>query len=133
MLTKPLPILQSIIKSGDAQSAARATHIVRAIIDKKPDAILKQEDSRLGQYVEIYNRYASRTIDELKSELENINSLPAIDIIIILHLIESFKRPSKIQWPVFLRQKTRQRLYLDDDLDFMDALNAELPSSPPPR
>lgn len=97
MLTKSLPELQRILKSGDAESAARAGQIIRAITKRKPDDFLKNE--KLEDHINVYKKYLKKSLEDLKKSLENIKSLPAIDVIIILHLVGNFKTPSKIKWP----------------------------------
>lgn len=105
MLNKSIPELQKIIKSGDAKTSGYAAQIIRAISEKKPDEILKNESNNLHKYLDNYNRYSKFSIEDLKTELININELSAINIIIVLHLINSFRKKSNIRWPK-LQSKT---------------------------
>ena len=96
MLTNTIPSLQQIVKTGDARSAAQASLILRSIADKKPDQIIT--DAGPEKYYSVYDRYSRENIQSLQGELENITNLPAIDVLIILHILQSLKRPSKIKW-----------------------------------
>lgn len=131
MLTKSIPELQQIIKTGEAESAAYAGQILRAITKKRPDDFLKNE--RLENHLQIYKKYSKKSLNDLKQSLENLKTLPAIDLIIILHLIGNFQKPSKIKWPTS-DYKLKRRLKWDpDEIKFLMQLNDEMPIEPPPR
>lgn len=98
MLLKTLPELQILTREAGVATASRAAGVIRAIKNKKPDAFLKQMDN-LSEYNAAYERYAEMNIPNLQKELANINSLPVIDILIILHLICKVKDGSSIVWP----------------------------------
>lgn len=107
MLNKTLPELQNLIKTADAKTAAYAAQILRAVTEKNPDPLLKQEEPRLKNHINVYNRYSKLSIGDLKNSLQDINTLPAINTLVILHLIGNLKKPSSVSWPnISSRQKT---------------------------
>jgi phage terminase large subunit GpA-like protein len=127
MLTNTVPALQSIIKNGDAKQAAYAAQIIRSISEKKPDDILRVEKDNLTRYIDIYHKYQIYSIPDLKIQLSNLNTLPAIDIIIILHIIGNLKKPSLIIWPE--KTKYKDRIYdYTQAVDFTSGMFDSLPT-----
>src|SRR4030042_5148438 len=100
MLSKTIPELQGIIKNGDAEQQAYLTDILRAITEKNPDRILQdiEKTSGLFDYYQTYDEYKKKSISDLRGLLDNINILPVINILIILHLISAIKKKSKVKW-----------------------------------
>lgn len=131
MLNKTLPELQKITKTLDAETAIYVRHIIRAITKNKPDDFLKNEN--LAKYLNIYKTYSKKPFDELKEYIKKISSIPAIDIIIILHLIKRFKEPTKLRWPS-IKLKLKKRLkYEKSEIKFLLSVNNEKPIHSPPR
>jgi phage terminase large subunit GpA-like protein len=129
MLTKTITELQEIIKTADSETAASAVFILRCITNNKPDDFLKKEN--LYNHLEIYDNYKKYSLSELKTFLERINELPIINIIIINHLIQNFKFPTKLKWPTKLKYKKKIK-YNKDEINFLLKLNSEKPTKPPP-
>lgn len=97
--------LKVIAKTGIADDAVFASSIIQAIIKKKPDDFLRKHKDRLIEFFHIYEKYKNRKREFLNEKLNDILSMPAIESIIILHIIRTIQSgESKVEWPV-LRNK----------------------------
>ena len=112
LLNKKISELQEIIKAGSADIAAPASFLLKCISKKKPDEFLSSIKNDLYYYVDVYKKYKLLNIADLRNCLENINILPCIDIIIILHLIGSVQKKSKIVWPKKEKGKYKKKFSL---------------------
>lgn len=100
MLNKTIEELSKI-----SDSNPYALLILKSIKNNTPDLILKKESDNLYKYLPIYKKYNLKTFEELKNIFITLKKSPAIDIIIVLHLIGNFSKPSNIKWP----EETKRR------------------------
>lgn len=99
MLDKTIPEIQEIVKTGSADVAAPASFLLKCISERKPDDYLLTIERDLRKYLDVYERYKDKNLTELRGKLEEFTRLQSIDVLVVLHLINAFKRKPIIQWP----------------------------------
>jgi phage terminase large subunit GpA-like protein len=101
MIYKTITELKEIKQNGAAEDAAFCSEILISIIKKKPDDFLKKYQNTLSDFIDIYENYKHKQNKSLAEKLENIMTLPAIEIIIILHILQWSKTgKTKVVWPL---------------------------------
>lgn len=88
-------------QSARAEDASEYTRILYAVQKKIPDSILAplQESGGLYEFTDIYKIYRAETFSRLQAIIKSdIDKLPVINILIILHILGSAKKKSLIAW-----------------------------------
>ena len=101
ILTSTLQELQKMAQSAGAGDASEYTRILYAVQKKLPDSILAplQQSGGLYEFIDIYKTYKAKTFSGLQAILKaDIDKLPVINILIILHILGSAKKKSSITW-----------------------------------
>ncbi len=100
MIYKTPNELQQIAKSANASDAILISSILHTIIDKTPDEFLKKHNDKLIELLPIYENHRYKEREFLNQKLSNLKEAPAIESIIIMHILQSIKNGgSKIHWP----------------------------------
>ena len=97
MLTKTISELQQSIRTESAADASQAAAILRSISKRDTEQILSklEKEGTLSAYYDVYERYSKYNLESLRQSLEELNSFSAIDALIILHLIGTYKKNQK--------------------------------------
>lgn len=100
MIYKTLEELKEIKITGAAEDAAFASEILNTIIKKTPDDFLKKYQNNLSDFLYIYDDYKNKDKKILQELLSDMMTTQAIEVIIILHLLNWSKSgETKIIWP----------------------------------
>lgn len=126
--------LSELKNNCDIKTSSAISDIMNAIKNKNSESVLMglEQKNQLFKHKKIKDDYTKLSLQEISEILKNdIKTLPAINVLILIHVVWTIKNKSKLKWDNKTYVIDFRDRYINDDIDFLIDQIMLRPSKPP--